>query len=58
MLVDRVIDRQIHYISFNRLLRKSERDAPPPPYDAPPPYHVALAMWGCPDMFVSEPVIV
>ena len=57
-LVDRAMEQQTHYISFNGLLMKSERDAPPPPYDAPPPYHVAEAIWGCPSTIVSEPVLV
>ena len=57
-LVDRVIQQQAHYISFNRLRQKNEREAPPPPYESPPPYHVALAMWGCPNTIVSEPVLV
>ena len=58
LLVETVLQRQAHSISFNNLIRKTEREAPPPPYEDPPPYHVALAIWGCPNTIVSQPVIV
>lgn len=31
---------------------------PPPPYDSPPPYHVAVVMAGVPDLVVSEPIVI
>lgn len=36
--------------------RKGE--TPPPPYDSPPPYHVAIKMGNIPDIVVSEPVTI
>ena len=33
-------------------------DTPPPPYDSPPPYHVAIVMETVSDVMVSEPIII
>jgi len=36
--------------------RKGE--SPPPPYDSPPPYHVAIKMTTVPQLIVSESVVI
>ena len=40
------------------LLDKAARLSPPPPYDAPPPYHLALSVWGAPPSVPSGPATV
>ena len=39
-----------------QMYRKGE--SPPPPYDSPPPYHVAVNMKQIPALLVSEPVVI
>ena len=43
---------------LGRLQEYRKGDTPPPPYDSPPPYHVAVVMESVPDLIVSEPVII
>ena len=43
---------------FSRMQSYEKSDSPPPPYEAPPPYHIALVMEQCPACVVSEPVLV
>ena len=33
-------------------------DTPPPPYDSPPPYHVAIVMESVAGLVVSDPIII
>ena len=43
---------------LGRLQEYRKGDTPPPPYDSPPPYHVAIVMGTVPDMLVSDPVTI
>ena len=43
---------------LGRLQEYRKGDTPPPPYDSPPPYHVAIVMGTVPDMLVSDPVMI
>jgi hypothetical protein len=33
--------------------RTGKRESPPPPYDSPPPYHMAVVMGSMPDLVLS-----
>ena len=46
------------YPSLHRLQQKSDRDSPPPPYDPPPAYHVALLREQQPAFVLSPSVLV
>ena len=43
---------------LGRLQEYRKGDTPPPPYDSPPPYHVAIVMGTVPDLLVSDPVMI
>ena len=43
---------------LGRLQEYRKGDTPPPPYDSPPPYHVAIVMESVPGLVVSDPVII
>ena len=43
---------------LSRLQSYKKSETPPPPYEAPPPYHIALVMEQCQACVVSEPVLV
>ncbi|XP_023336207.1 uncharacterized protein LOC111707346 [Eurytemora carolleeae] len=39
-----------------RMQSYKKGESPPPPYDSPPPYHVAITMGNVPDVVMSEPI--
>ena len=41
-----------------RMAAHRKGETPPPPYDSPPPYHVAIKMSSVPDVVVSDPVVI
>ena len=43
---------------LGRLQEYRKGDTSPPPYDSPPPYHVAIVMESVPGLVVSDPVII
>ena len=54
-----ILGRPGHYnLSLSDLVSKAERSASPPPYDDPPPYDLAVEIWGAPCIVISEPVTV
>ena len=55
---DRQVERSRIEGVLGRLQAYRKGDTPPPPYDSPPPYHVAVVMGTVPDLVVSDPVII
>ena len=41
-----------------RMSAHRKGETPPPPYDSPPPYHVAIKMGAVPDIVVSDPIVI
>ena len=41
-----------------RMAAHRKGETPPPPYDSPPPYHVAIKMGAVPDIVVSDPIVI
>ena len=47
-----------HYISLRRLQGKSDRESPPPPYEDPPSYNMAITVELPPPYVLSPSILV